>query len=197
MHQVLHINTSCKAFHTCRMEDDQLYKLFKVLQLELCPFSVGAESRVPVAPSSSSSFSSRYQRRRSTGSRDERYCSGKLYIYLTSSLRSYLYLHVVLQMCFSVNLSSRPLLALARLLKEQHLNQRHISAMLVRLYFVTPHSLECTTHTHITHSCAQNQLTLETSLLVLSCHLCYSAMTLMTLRVTVDDQLNSLLASGL
>lgn len=39
---------------------------------------VGAERRVPVTPSSSSSSSSRYQRRRSTGSRDERYRSGEI-----------------------------------------------------------------------------------------------------------------------
>lgn len=39
---------------------------------------LGAERRVPVTPSSSSSSSSRYQRRRSTGSRDERYRSGKI-----------------------------------------------------------------------------------------------------------------------
>lgn len=41
-------------------------------------FVLGAERRVPVTPSSSSSSSSRYQRRRSTGSRDERYRSGKI-----------------------------------------------------------------------------------------------------------------------
>uniref|UniRef100_A0A4W4FQM0 DMAP1-binding domain-containing protein n=1 Tax=Electrophorus electricus TaxID=8005 RepID=A0A4W4FQM0_ELEEL len=39
------------------------------------PHVPGAESRAPVTPSSSSSSSSRYQRRRSTGSRDERYRS--------------------------------------------------------------------------------------------------------------------------
>ncbi|KAK1790654.1 hypothetical protein P4O66_014516, partial [Electrophorus voltai] len=43
--------------------------------LGLFVFTVGAESRAPVTPSSSSSSSSRYQRRRSTGSRDERYRS--------------------------------------------------------------------------------------------------------------------------
>uniref|UniRef100_A0A672NBK6 Disco-interacting protein 2 homolog C-like n=1 Tax=Sinocyclocheilus grahami TaxID=75366 RepID=A0A672NBK6_SINGR len=43
----------------------------------ICPsvFAVGAERRIPVTPSSSSSSSSRYQRRRSTGTRDERYRS--------------------------------------------------------------------------------------------------------------------------
>uniref|UniRef100_A0A8C1NVI8 Disco-interacting protein 2 homolog Cb n=1 Tax=Cyprinus carpio TaxID=7962 RepID=A0A8C1NVI8_CYPCA len=38
-------------------------------------FAVGAERCIPVTPSSSSSSSSRYQRRRSTGTRDERYRS--------------------------------------------------------------------------------------------------------------------------
>ncbi|MCI4390702.1 hypothetical protein PGIGA_G00125770 [Pangasianodon gigas] len=50
-------------------------KRAKLIRAYLPHAPVGAESRVPVTPSSSSSFSSRYQRRRSTGSRDERYCS--------------------------------------------------------------------------------------------------------------------------
>ncbi len=41
-------------------------------------FAVGGERRIPVTPSSSSSSSSRYQRRRSTGTRDERYRSGEI-----------------------------------------------------------------------------------------------------------------------
>uniref|UniRef100_A0AAR2IUT3 DMAP1-binding domain-containing protein n=1 Tax=Pygocentrus nattereri TaxID=42514 RepID=A0AAR2IUT3_PYGNA len=50
-------------------------KRAKLIQAYLPRVPVGAESRIPVTPSSSSSSSSRYQRRRSTGSRDERYRS--------------------------------------------------------------------------------------------------------------------------
>uniref|UniRef100_A0A672NDG4 Disco-interacting protein 2 homolog C-like n=1 Tax=Sinocyclocheilus grahami TaxID=75366 RepID=A0A672NDG4_SINGR len=49
-------------------------KRSKLLQAYL-PHTQGAERRIPVTPSSSSSSSSRYQRRRSTGTRDERYRS--------------------------------------------------------------------------------------------------------------------------
>ncbi|RXN34777.1 disco-interacting 2 -like protein [Labeo rohita] len=49
-------------------------KRSKLLQAYL-PHTPGAERRIPVTPSSSSSSSSRYQRRRSTGTRDERYRS--------------------------------------------------------------------------------------------------------------------------
>uniref|UniRef100_A0A4W4FQG2 DMAP1-binding domain-containing protein n=1 Tax=Electrophorus electricus TaxID=8005 RepID=A0A4W4FQG2_ELEEL len=50
-------------------------KRAKLIRAYLPHVPVGAESRAPVTPSSSSSSSSRYQRRRSTGSRDERYRS--------------------------------------------------------------------------------------------------------------------------
>uniref|UniRef100_A0A671KWH7 Disco-interacting protein 2 homolog C-like n=1 Tax=Sinocyclocheilus anshuiensis TaxID=1608454 RepID=A0A671KWH7_9TELE len=49
-------------------------KRSKLLKAYL-PHTPGAERRIPVTPSSSSSSSSRYQRRRSTGTRDERYRS--------------------------------------------------------------------------------------------------------------------------
>uniref|UniRef100_A0A8C2BEB5 Disco-interacting protein 2 homolog Cb n=1 Tax=Cyprinus carpio TaxID=7962 RepID=A0A8C2BEB5_CYPCA len=49
-------------------------KRSKLLQAYL-PHTPGAERCIPVTPSSSSSSSSRYQRRRSTGTRDERYRS--------------------------------------------------------------------------------------------------------------------------
>uniref|UniRef100_A0A673JIS1 Disco-interacting protein 2 homolog C-like n=1 Tax=Sinocyclocheilus rhinocerous TaxID=307959 RepID=A0A673JIS1_9TELE len=49
-------------------------KRSKLLQAYL-PHTPGVERRIPVTPSSSSSSSSRYQRRRSTGTRDERYRS--------------------------------------------------------------------------------------------------------------------------
>ncbi|KTG19117.1 hypothetical protein cypCar_00021052, partial [Cyprinus carpio] len=52
-------------------------KRSKLLQAYL-PHTPGAERRIPVTPSSSSSSSSRYQRRRSTGTRDERYRSDSL-----------------------------------------------------------------------------------------------------------------------
>ncbi|XP_062843840.1 disco-interacting protein 2 homolog C isoform X9 [Trichomycterus rosablanca] len=50
-------------------------KRAKLIRAYLPQAPVGAESRAPVTPSSSSSSSSRYQRRCSTGSRDERYHS--------------------------------------------------------------------------------------------------------------------------